>query len=134
MYYADGTPKKSLDAVRNSALAACNYVARIVRVDTGAVAAETAGSSAAGDGSATFTNTLSPESYQYAFRAYAAGHRHPGTAITRYSRPFEVAPPPDAASAEPAPPSPDSAPPSPDPASPPLASALFPTLIPTTSR
>lgn len=176
VYYADGTPKTSLDGVRSSALAAqsaslvacrsakvtaslgkvvffspeapaaplevgfscavaCSYVARVVRVDTGTVAAETAGSSPAGEGSATLTGPLSPGAYQYAFRAYSAGR--PGTAITRYSRPFEVAPPPEAAAAaaEPSPPpDADAAPPAPEPVPPLPAPVPFPTLVPLTAR
>jgi hypothetical protein len=67
----------------------CRYQARVVRVETGTVALETSGTAAVGDQAVTLSaEELEPGTYQYAFRASAAGR--PGTAVTRYSRPFTV--------------------------------------------
>jgi hypothetical protein len=76
----------------------CRYQARVVRVETGSVALETTGTAAVGEQALTLpADELEPGTYQYAFRASAAGR--PGTAVTRYSRPFtlgEPAPEPNA--------------------------------------
>ncbi|MGZ4353464.1 MAG: hypothetical protein ACXVZ4_07955 [Gaiellaceae bacterium] len=133
VYYADDTPKTSMDGVRQAALAArdgtatqctaaktagsvagvvfhdppaepgplqvdlacapaCTYRAQVLDVQTGKIAAEA-------DGDATGTQTVSipvdglePGTYQYLLRAYMPGK--PGTAATRYSRPFTIPPPP----------------------------------------
>ena len=131
VYYADGTPKSSLAAVRDGALraqvggltqcrrgkitanlgrvvfrepvsttpsrlgvdfsctASCTYEARVVRVESGSVAVTTSGAVPAGDHAVDVAaDDLAAGTYQYAFRASAAGK--PGTAVTRYSRPFTL--------------------------------------------
>ncbi|HEY6032206.1 MAG TPA: hypothetical protein VIU44_16670, partial [Gaiellaceae bacterium] len=72
--------------------AACTYRAQVLDLQTGKIDAEA-------DGDATGTLTVSipadglePGTYQYLLRVYAAGK--PGTASTRYSRPFTIPPPP----------------------------------------
>jgi hypothetical protein len=73
----------------------CRYQARVVHVETGSVALTSSGTAPVGTQKLTLSaDELRPGTYQYAFRASAAGR--PGTAVTRYSRPFTV-PGPDAA-------------------------------------
>jgi hypothetical protein len=70
----------------------CRYEARVVRVETGAVALSSSGTAPVGTQSLTLpADDLRPGTYQYAFRASAAGR--PGTAVTRYSRPFTLGEP-----------------------------------------
>jgi hypothetical protein len=69
--------------------AICRYEARVIRVDTGAVALSTSGTAAKGKETVKLpAEDLRPATYQYAFRASAAGK--PGSAVTRYSRPFTI--------------------------------------------
>jgi hypothetical protein len=89
----------------------CRYDARVVRVETGSVALTSSGTASAGTQTVTLpADELRPGTYQYAFRASAAGR--PGTAVTRYSRPFTVGSPPE-------------------PPLPPVPLRIFPTLVPT---
>jgi hypothetical protein len=135
VYYADGTPKASMEAVRTAALLAqtgslvgckrqkvgsgvgpitfrdplldapkaltvdfactvvCRYAARVLRIDTGEVALESSGTAPVGQQTLTLpADALPPGSYQYSFRASAAGKS--GNAVTRYSRPFDIPVPP----------------------------------------
>src|SRR5215208_6730452 len=72
-----------------SCTASCTYEARVVRVDSGSVAVTATGAAAAGDhGLDVASDDLEAGTYQYAFRASAIGR--PGTAVTRYSRPFTI--------------------------------------------
>jgi hypothetical protein len=184
VYYADGTPKSSLAAVRDAALRAqvggltqcargkstanlgsvafrepaavppaalgvdfsckawCTYEARVVRVETGSVALTTTGIVPAGDhGLDVAGDDLAAGTYQYAFRASATGK--PGTAVTRYSRPFTLRrevpqPAPEQPTDPPADPPVEDPPPPPPPPPPtenaspllPLLASL-PTLVPT---
>jgi hypothetical protein len=175
VYYADGTPKSSLAAVRDGALRAqvggltqcrrgkitanlgrvafrepdatpparlgvdfsctssCTYEARVVRVDSGSVAVTTTGAAPAGDHAVDVSgDALAPGTYQYAFRASVAGK--PGTAVTRYSRPFTLQrvvtqPPPTEPTDPPADPPVDD-PPVDDPPPPPPPTEDVPPLLP----
>jgi hypothetical protein len=70
----------------------CRYEARVVRVETGAVALSSSGTAPVGTQTVALpADELPPGTYQYAFRASAAGR--PGTAVTRYSRPFTLSAP-----------------------------------------
>src|SRR5215217_1928520 len=123
-----------------SCTASCTYEARVVRVESGSVAVTTTGAAPPGDhGLDVSSDDLAAGTYQYAFRASATGK--PGTAVTRYSRPFTIRrevpqPAPEEPAAPPAdPPVEESVPPPPPPvqnASPllPLLPSL-PTLVPT---
>jgi hypothetical protein len=135
VYYADDTPKTSMDGVRLGALAAqdgtftqcahaktasslesvvfheppaapgplqidlfcdaaCSYRAQLIDLQDGQVVA-TADGNAAGAGEQTVSlpaESLGPGGYQYALRAFTYGK--PGTAVTRFSRPFTIAAPP----------------------------------------
>jgi hypothetical protein len=185
VYYADGTPKSSLAAVRDGALraqvggltqcrrgkitanlgrvvfrepaatpparlgvdfsctATCTYEARVVRVDSGSVAVTATGAAPPGDHAVDVAgDDLTAGTYQYAFRASAAGK--PGTAVVRYSRPFTLRrevpqPPPTEPTDPPADPPAEDPPVEPPPPPPPaedvppplpLLSSL-PTLVPT---
>jgi len=67
----------------------CRYEARIVSSTTGALALSASGTMEAGRQTATLPAAgLDPGTYQYAFRAVAAGRA--GTALARFSRPFVV--------------------------------------------
>jgi hypothetical protein len=129
VYYADDTPKTSMDGVRLAALAAqngtvatcaagktasslvgvvfrdaaaspgslqidltcdaaCTYRTDLINLETGRAV-----STVDGDGAGSQTVSipqagLASGSYQYAVRAFTSGR--PGTAVTRYSRPFTV--------------------------------------------
>jgi hypothetical protein len=120
-----------------SCTSSCTYEARVLRVESGSVAVTATGLVAAGDhGVDVPGDNLRPGTYQYAFRAAVAGK--PGTAVTRYSRPFtlrrevpvpETVPePPPAEEEQPPPPPPPPAEESP-PALPLLPS--LPSLVPT---
>ena len=82
------TPPSGL-GVDFSCAAWCTYEARVVRVESGSVAVTTTGVVPAGDhGLDVSSDDLVAGTYQYAFRASATGK--PGTAVTRYSRPFTI--------------------------------------------
>ena len=157
LYYSNGTPKSSLEAVRTAALEAhdgtlsscpqdkttdnlsgvafhepsatapsvltvdftctlpCNYRVRVLDAQTGEAAA-TAEGNAVGDQTDTIsTEGLAPGTYEYALRAFKCGK--PGTAETRYSRPFTL---PTATTADVV-----------EPADVVATAAIFPTLLPT---
>ena len=83
---ADGPAELGIDF---SCTFICRYEARVVRVETGAVALTASGTAPVGQQAVTLDAAdLEPGTYQYAFRASAAGR--PGTAVTRYSRPFTL--------------------------------------------
>jgi hypothetical protein len=68
----------------------CRYEARVVRVETGKVTLVAAGTGSVGAQTVSVDAAkLPPGTYQYSFRASAAGR--PGTAVTRFSRPFTIA-------------------------------------------
>src|SRR5215211_7761156 len=82
------TPPSGL-GVDFSCTASCTYEARVVRVESGSVAVTTSGAVPAGDHAVDVAaDDLVAGTYQYAFRASATGK--PGTAVTRYSRPFTI--------------------------------------------
>jgi hypothetical protein len=67
----------------------CRYEARIVNSTTGALALSSSGTTSSGPQTATLPAAgLDPGTYQYAFRAVAAGRA--GTALARFSRPFVI--------------------------------------------
>jgi hypothetical protein len=130
VYYANGTPKSSLGAVRDAALAAqagvlahchtvktthdlagvtfhepttttpgalsvdltcaspCSYQLRVLDATTGAADAAAAGKAVNQQTVTIPTEGLTDGSYQYALRVFKCGK--PGTAETRYSRPFAL--------------------------------------------
>lgn len=129
VYYADDTPKTSMDGVRLAALAAqsgtftscaapktasslvgavfrdastaagplqidltcdtvCSYRADLIDLGNGRVASTVDGDGA-GEQTVSIPDTgLGSGSYQYALRTFTLGR--PGTAVTRYSRPFTI--------------------------------------------
>ena len=133
VYYADDTPKTSMDGVRLAALAAqsgtfascaaaktasslvgvvfrdpaaslgpleidltcdttCTYRTDLIDLETGR-AVSTVDGAGTGDQTVSIPQTgVGAGSYQYALRTFTSGR--PGTAVTRYSRPFTVPPAP----------------------------------------
>jgi hypothetical protein len=76
-------------AVDFSCALPCSYELRVIDASTADVVAATEGK-AVGEESATLpADTLGPGTYQYALRVFKSGK--PGTAETRFSRPFSVA-------------------------------------------
>ena len=110
---------------------ACAYRAALVDLHDGEVVTSAEGDVAAGGQTVSIPATaLASGTYQYALRAFALGR--PGTAVSRFSRPFVItlSPPPLSADAAPAP---EGTPAEPSPPPEPLLPLLteLPTLVPT---